>query len=155
MGGSWGPVAQRRAAGSRRRRSLLDGACVIIVSGLSGARISRRSVLRRNAVRGFRTLHAVGKLRLLPARPRVQVTLRRARSRLRRLVLGRPASANRMNRGARGSSDPDAVGVVLQATLDAVSWWKEGIESLNKIGMTGEKLRNATNDTRSVDAASS
>ena len=70
-------------------------------------------------------------------------------------MLGRPASADRVNRGARGSSDPDAVGVVLQATLDTVSWWKEGIKSLNKIGVAGEKLGNATNDTRSVDAAPS
>jgi hypothetical protein len=47
--------------------------------------------------------------------------------------------------------DADAVGVVAEAALDAVSRRQKGVEALDEIGMSGEELGDAVDDSGGVD----
>lgn len=86
----------------------------------------------------------------LPARPCIHESLCRARAWS--VVLGRSSCANRVDRGAGGSRNADAVRVVLKAAFDAIPRRQESVEPLDEVGVAGKELRNPADDTRRVDS---
>ena len=58
-----------------------------------------------------------------------------------------------MDGGPRGSCDPNAIGVVLETTLDAVSRRQEGVKPLNQVGMAGKELGDAADHARGINSA--
>lgn len=57
--------------------------------------------------------------------------------------------------GARGCRHSDAVWVILEAAFDSVARWQEGVESLDQVRVSSEKLGNTSNYARRIDSASS
>ena len=72
---------------------------------------------------------------------------------MRCLVLGSPACAYGMNRRARRCSNANAIRIVFEAALDAVTGRQKCVEALDQVRMPGKEFRDSADNSRRVDPA--
>lgn len=162
-----GRLSGRLARATRSTGSAHLGPARSVVHGRTGAAVAvgARSlgsdILARSAVLALRSLHAMldvlglRRLRLLLLGPGAGAEEHAALAGGRMgSVLGHVAAggANGVDSRARRGGDADAVGVVLEAALDAVARREECVKALDEVGMTSKKVGNAANNARCVDA---
>ncbi len=123
-----GSVAHGRTVLRSWHSSLLDRTRTVKRSSLARPGETRLTVLRRRTERGFRAFRTM-RQRRLPAGSCAQESLCSPPGC--GLVLGRPSSADRVDRGARGRRDANAVGVVFETAFDSIPGRQEGIETLD------------------------
>lgn len=144
----------RRVAGSCGLTSLLNWTVAVERRILSRALRQSVATLSRRAELSFRAFDAMMK-RSLPVRRALMLHKSLAGGRRRgwrRLYLNSRAGTNGVDGRPRRRCHSNAVGVVLEATLDSIARRKERVKSLNQIWMTGEELGDAGNDAGCVDA---
>lgn len=63
----------------------------------------------------------------------------------------RASTRNGLNGCAHRRCDPDGVRIVTSSAFNSVSRGQEGVEALDQIGVTSEKLRDAVDNPGSID----